>query len=140
MIAVVARCSDWRLVLWCEKPVFDIPLKGDHPMKLGQLALLIAIAIPVGAAADTKKPVAKWTCADFLGVEDAFRPKLIYWATAQAKADKPEVAMINIEGTEKVIPIIVEDCKKAPQDSFWQKLEAGWKRVEADMKSLEKKL
>ena len=71
-------------------------------MKLGQLALLIAIAIPVvGAAADTKKPVAKWTCADFLGVEDAFRPKLIYWATAQAKADKPEVAMINIEGTEK---------------------------------------
>ena len=48
--------------------------------------------------------------------------------------------MINIEGTEKVIPIIVEDCKKAPQDSFWQKLEAGWKRVEADMKSFEKKL
>ena len=46
-------------------------------MKLGQLALLIAIAIPVGAAADTKKPVAKWTCADFLGVEDAFRPKLL---------------------------------------------------------------
>src|SRR6185437_11694158 len=38
-------------------------------------------------------------------------------ATAQAKADKPEVATINIEGTEKVIPIIIEDCKKAPQDS-----------------------
>jgi len=54
--------------------------------------------------------------------------------------DKPEVATINIEGTEKVIPIDIEDCKKAPQDAFWQKLEAGWKRVEADMKSLEKKL
>ena len=140
MIGVIARCSNWRLVLWCEKPVFDIPLKGDHPMKLGQLALMIAIAIPVGAAADTKKPVAKWTCADFLGMEDAVRPKRIYWATAQAKADKPEVATVNIEGTEKVIPIIVEDCKKAPQDSFWQKLEAGWKRVEADMTGLEKKL
>src|SRR3954467_12683076 len=61
-------------------------------------------------------------------------------ATAQAKAGNPEVATINIEGMEKVIPIIIEDCKKAPQDSFWQKLEAGWKRVEADMKSLEKKL
>ena len=109
-------------------------------MKLSQLVLLIAIAVPVSAAADTKKPVTKWTCADFLGVEDDFRPKLIYWATAQAKAGKPEVATINIEGMEKVIPIIIEDCKKAPQDSFWQKLEAGWKRVEADMKSLEKKL
>jgi acid stress chaperone HdeA len=109
-------------------------------MKPIQLVLLIAIAVPVGAAADTKKPVAKWTCADFLGVEDDFRPKLVYWATAQAKGGKPEAGTINIEGTEKVIPILIEDCKKAPQDSFWQKLEAGWKRVEADMKSLEKKL
>jgi acid stress chaperone HdeA len=109
-------------------------------MKPIQFVLLIAIAVPVGAAADTKKPVAKWTCADFLGVEDDFRPKLVYWATAQAKGGKPEAATINIEGTEKVIPILIEDCKKAPQDSFWQKLEAGWKRVEADMKSLEKKL
>ena len=109
-------------------------------MKLGQLALLIAIAIPAGAAADTKKPVAQWTCADFLGVEDTFKPKLIYWASAHAKADKPEVATINIEGTEKVIPIVIEDCKKAPQDAFWLKLEAGWKRVEADLKSFEKKL
>ena len=109
-------------------------------MKPVPLILLIAMAVPVGAAADTKKPIAKWTCADFIGVEDTFKPKLIYWATAQAKADKPEVATINIEGTEKVIPIIIEDCKKAPQDSFWQKLEAGWKRVEADMKSFEKKL
>src|SRR3954469_11721472 len=109
-------------------------------MKLGQLALLIAIAIPAGAAADTKKPVAKWTCADFLGVEEDFKPKLIYWATAHVKADKPEVATINIEGTEKVIPIVIEDCKKAPQDSFWQKLDAGWKRLEGDVRSLEKKL
>jgi acid stress chaperone HdeA len=117
-----------------------MPFEGEHPMKPVQLILLIAMAVPAGAAADTKKPIAKWTCADFIGVEDTLKPKLIYWATAQAKADKPEVATINIEGTEKVIPIVIEDCKKAPQDSFWQKLEAGWKRVEADMKSLEKKL
>ena len=109
-------------------------------MKPIQLALVIAIAIPVGAAADTKKPLAKWTCADFVGVEDDFKPKLIYWATAYSKAGKPEVATINIEGTEKVIPIITEDCKKAPQESFWQKLKAAWKRVEAEIKSIEKKI
>ena len=86
-----------------------------------------------------KEPVTKWTCADFLGVEDAFRPKLIYWATAQAKAEKPEAATINIEGTEKVIPIIVEDCKKAPRTRFGRNLKRGG-RVEADTKSLEKKL
>ena len=56
------------------------------------------------------------------------------------KGDKSAVATINIEGTEKVIPIVIEDCKKAPQDSFWQKLDAGWKRLEGDVRSLEKKL
>ena len=91
-------------------------------------------------AADTKKPLAEWTCADFLGVEGTFRPKLIYWATAYSKAGKPESATIDIEGTEKVIPIITEDCEKAPQDSFWQKLESGWKRIEDEVKALEKKL
>ena len=109
-------------------------------MRLVQLVLVIPIAILVGAAADTKKPVAKWTCADFLGVEDEFKPKLIYWATAHVKGEKPEVATINIEGTEKVIPIIIDDCKRAPQESFWQKLDAGWKRLEGDARSLEKKL
>ena len=109
-------------------------------MKPIQLALVIAIAIPVGAAADTKKPVTEWTCADFVGVEDDFKPKLIYWATAYSKAGKPEVATINIEGTEKVIPIITEDCKKTPQASFWQMLKDGWRKVEAEMKKIERKL
>lgn len=88
----------------------------------------------------SKKPLAKWNCADFLGVEDDFKPKLVYWATAYSKAGKPEAATINIEGTEKVIPIITEDCKKIPQASFWQKLKDGWRRVEAEMKKIEKKL
>jgi len=103
-------------------------------------ALAIAIAIPVVAAADTNKPVTKWTCADYLGVEDSFKPKAVYWATAHAKGGKPENATLSIEGTEKVIPFIAEDCQKAPQDLFWQKLKAAWKKVDAEMKKVEKRL
>jgi acid stress chaperone HdeA len=100
-------------------------------MKSVLFALITAFTFGAASlAADTKKPLAEWTCADFLGVEGTFRPKLIYWATAYSKAGKPESATIDIEGTEKVIPIITEDCEKAPQDSFWQKLESGWKRIE----------
>ena len=112
-------------------------------MKSVPLAMIAAFAFgaaSLSAAADTKKPVAEWTCADFLGAEETLRPKLIYWATAYSKAGKPESAVIDIEGTEKVIPIVTEDCDKAPQESFWQKLEAGWKRIEGDVKALEKKL
>jgi acid stress chaperone HdeA len=110
-------------------------------MKSVLFALITAFTFGAASlAADTKKPLAEWTCADFLGVEGTFRPKLIYWATAYSKAGKPESATIDIEGTEKVIPIITEDCEKAPQDSFWQKLESGWKRIEDEVKALEKKL
>ena len=45
------------------------------------VGMAIAITIPVTGVADTKKPLAKWTCADFLGVKDDFKPKLVYWAS-----------------------------------------------------------
>ena len=52
--------------------------------------------------------------------------------------------MIDIEGTEKVTPMIIDECTKAPQASFWQKLKAGWKKIEADaraeVKKIEKKM
>jgi len=109
-------------------------------MKPLHLALMLAIAVPAAAAADTKKPIAKWTCEDFVGVDDTFKPKVVYWATAHAKGGKPETATIDIQGIEKVVPFITEDCQRAPQESFWQKLKADWKKVEDEMKRIDKKI
>ncbi|MBM3625976.1 MAG: HNS-dependent expression A, partial [Alphaproteobacteria bacterium] len=36
--------------------------------------------------------------------------------------------------------MVIDDCKKAPQESFWSKLKGAWKKVEDDAKSLGKKL
>ena len=115
-------------------------------MKLRQLALsliMLAVASSV-VAAENKKPVAKWACAEFLAVDDQFKPKVVYAATAYSKAGNPEGSVIDIDGTEKVIPMIIDECKKAPQASFWQKLKGDWAKVEADakaeMKKVEKKL
>jgi acid stress chaperone HdeA len=80
-----------------------------------------------------KKPLGKMSCADFLGIEDTFKPKVVYWAVAYGQGGKPESAGINVEGTEKMIPVIIEGCKKAPKESFWEK-------VKAEVKKLEKKL
>ena len=90
--------------------------------------------------AETKKPMSKWTCEEFLAVDEQFQPKVIYWSSAQSRAGKPAGSTVDIEGAEKVIPMVVDDCKKAPQESFWSKLKGAWKRVENDAKSLEKKL
>jgi acid stress chaperone HdeA len=107
-------------------------------------ALTVVVAAAAAAAsasaADTKKPVAKWTCAEFVGVDDQFKPKVVYWATAYAKGGKPEGSMIDIEGTEKVTPILIDECAKAPQASFWQKLKGAWAKVEADAKAEAKKI
>ena len=89
-----------------------------------------------GALAQTsaaKKPLGKMTCDDFLGIEESFKPKVVYWAVAYGKGGKPESAGVDIEGTEKIIPAIIEVCKKAPKESFWQKLKAEIKRLEKKM-------
>ncbi len=91
-------------------------------------------------AAETKKPTAKWTCEEFLAVDEQFQPKVIYWSSAQTKAGKALGSAVDIEGAEKVVPMVIDDCKKAPQESFWSKLKDAWKKVEIDAKSLGKKL
>jgi acid stress chaperone HdeA len=80
-----------------------------------------------------KKPLGKMTCEEFLGFEESFKPKVVYWAVAYGQGGKPESAGINIEGTEKIIPVLIEVCKKAPKESFWEK-------VKAELKKLEKKM
>jgi len=114
-------------------------------MKLNQLVLplmIFAIATP-SVAGSIKKPVAQWTCADFLALDEAFWPKVVYAATASSKAHKPE-GVIDIDSTETVTPVIISNCKKRPQSPFVQELKSAWAKVEADaksdMKKLEKKL
>jgi len=108
-------------------------MNGGPSMKPICVIIFVMALVPASALAEAKKPLAKWTCADFLAVEDAFKPKVIYWATAYSKAGKPETATIDIEGTEKIVPMITEDCTKTPKESFWHKLKNGWRKVETEM-------
>jgi LysM repeat protein len=86
-------------------------------------------AAPHKAAA--KKPLAKMTCEDFVGLDESFQPKAVYWAVAYGKGGKPEAEEVAVEGVETVVPLVVQECKKAPKESFWEKVKAQWKKVEA---------
>ncbi len=101
----------------------------------GVIAATIVGSLTVAFAASSaaQKPLGKMTCDDFLGIEESFKPKVVYWAVAYGKGGKPESAGIDIEGTEKIIPAIIDVCKKAPKESFWQKLKAEIKKVEKKM-------
>jgi acid stress chaperone HdeA len=95
--------------------------------------VLGALVIPA-AASDNKKPVTQWTCSDFLAVDEQFRPKVVYAATAYSKAGKPAAEVVDIEGTEKVTPMVIAACQKTPQASFRETLKAEWQKLEAKLK------
>jgi len=96
-------------------------------------ALIATSVVAFAQSSGVKKQLGKMSCEDFLAVEDNFKPKVVYWAVARAQSGKPESAGINVEGTEKMIPVLIDTCKKAPKESFWEK-------VKAEVKKLEKKV
>ncbi len=111
-------------------------MKTPFATATAAVALLVATA---DAATEPKKPVSNWTCEEFLAVEGDFQPKVIYWASAQPKSGKP-TTLVDIEGTEKVVPMVIDDCKKTPKDSFFKKLRSAWHAVEAEAKKMRDKL
>ena len=50
--------------------------------------------------------------------EETFKPKVVYWAVAYGKGGKAETAVLDVEGTDKVIPVIIEKCKATRKASF----------------------
>ena len=103
-------------------------------------ALTASVALPALAADAPKKPLSKWTCQEFLAVDDQFKPKVVYWATAYGKGGKPESTTIDIDGTETVTPAIIDSCTKNPGASFWQTLKGEWKKFETAVKKDAKKV
>jgi acid stress chaperone HdeA len=95
--------------------------------------LLASTTLAVAQASGTKKPLGTMTCEDFLGIEDSIKPKMVYWAVAYGKGGKPERAVLDVEATEQVIPVLIDACQKAPKASFWQKLKAEFKKLEKKM-------
>lgn len=100
------------------------------------LNFLVAIGfVSHAVAAEPKKPVSNWTCDEFLGVEADFQPKVVYFVSGRPKSGKPN-SLVDIEGTEKVVPMIIDNCKKTPSDSFMKRLKEAWRAVVADAKKL----
>ncbi|MBV8361251.1 MAG: HNS-dependent expression A [Deltaproteobacteria bacterium] len=101
------------------------------------MGAVVAASLLAGAtftfAESGKKPLGKMTCEDFLAIDDTVKPKVVYWAVAYAKGGKPEAAVLDIEGTDKITPLLIEDCKAKPKDSFWKKVKAEVKKLKEEM-------
>lgn len=94
----------------------DKPEKSNEPAKSEKSTSATAV-----------KPT-KMTCEEFLALDEVSRPKVVYWAEGFDRKGKPE-AVFDVETTDRVVPVVVEACKKAPTESFWKKVKEEFKKV-----------
>ena len=108
------------------------------------LAMAISVALVGSAMADTpvksatdvravkpSKPIkpATLSCEDFLAVDEVSRPAIVYWSEGVNSKGKPEDGVLDIERTNRLVPVLIEDCKKEPQTPFWTKVKVELKKV-----------
>ena len=85
-------------------------------------------AAPV--AAKPPKPIKpmELTCEEFLSYDEVTRPQIVYWSEGLNGKGKPESATIDVERTNSLVPVLVEDCRKEPQTSYWTKVKQEFKK------------
>ena len=88
--------------------------------------LMTGSALALAEASSPRKPLRTMSCHDFLLTEDAVKPEIVYWAATKSK---PEIAVIDVDDTDKIVPVLVEACKQAPNESFWQKVRAEARKL-----------
>ena len=45
---------------------------------------------------------------------------------------KPEEALLDVERTSRLVPVLIEDCTKEPKSSYWQEMKQEFKRIFED--------
>jgi|SRR5689334_16200437 acid stress chaperone HdeA len=95
---------------------------------LAAAALAIAfIAMPSPAPADASRartPLVQLTCAEFLSADDAVKPEIVYWAATHGRRGHPESEPVDVGDTDRIVPVLVEQCKATPAESLWPKVRA----------------
>jgi hypothetical protein len=69
------------------------------------------------------------TCQEFLAYDEVTRPQIVYWSEGLNRKGKPKDAVIDIDRINNLVPVLVDDCTKEPQSSYWQKMKREMKRI-----------
>ncbi|PBJ18297.1 MULTISPECIES: acid-activated periplasmic chaperone HdeA [unclassified Pseudomonas] len=80
--------------------------------------LVIMTSSTVLAAKAPKTPVDKWTCGDFLEMDETYRPSAVFFAEGFTKSGKPVDAVMDVDGTLTVTPKLIEACTQNTKGSF----------------------
>ncbi len=68
------------------------------------------------------KRIDKITCREFLGLRDRFQPQAVSYAVGYTKAHKPEDAVYDISGIDRLTPVVVKTCQTRPEETLLQRI------------------
>jgi len=91
-------------------------------------SILVGLVLTQPALAQTAAPMspAKMTCEEFVPVDGAYRPSLVYWVAGVDKLGIRETDTMVVD-TATPIGAIVDECKKTPKMAFKTKVRALYK-------------
>jgi acid stress chaperone HdeA len=100
-----------------------IHVKGCVMKSTKILVIVICLAAAQAASAQAKKmSPAKMSCADYVAVDEQYRPALVYWVAGVDKLGVRETDSIVIDTAQPVGETVAEACTKDPSASFMSKV------------------
>ena len=109
-----------QFVCTCLNPDQEMKMRSTVTLAVVSGVLLSTSVIsPLWAA--THKPETM-TCEDFLVLDDVVKPKVVYWAEGFNRKGKATDAVVDIDATDKLVPVLVTECKQTPKETFWEKI------------------
>ena len=93
-------------------------------MKTAKIALVVIClaAAQAASAQETKLSPAKMTCADYVAVDEAYRPALVYWVAGVDKLGVKETDTIVVDTAHPVAETVAQACTADPHASFMSKV------------------
>lgn len=79
------------------------------------------------------KPLGKLTCEEFVSFEDVIKPQYVIAAAAHTKGGKAKNTVIEMVDTDTLVPVLIEECQKAPTESFWEKLKLKLNKIKSKL-------
>ena len=93
--------------------------------------LMTGSALVLAEGTTPRKPIRAMTCRDFLLVEDAVKPEIVYWVATFGKSGKPQSTVVDVDDTDRIVPVVVEAYTErvVPAEGERGGESRGWRRA-----------
>jgi acid stress chaperone HdeA len=93
-------------------------------MKSMKVLAIVACLFVAHAASAQEKPLspAKMTCADFVSVDEVYRPSLVYWVAGVDKLGVRGTDTLVVDTAHPVGAVVAQACEKDPHAPFMSKV------------------